>query len=150
MSTPQPQPDPLLLRLLERYGVALAIVLLALMFVSAAPGLLFRPRGGNNESAAVSQLRTINTAQVTYLSSEGRYGTILELISIGLLDSRFEGPVSGYRFTISVTSDGKDYVARADRVSENSGRFNFVSGSDAVVKYGSTAPSPEYVGQPVQ
>src|SRR5262245_60161416 len=54
-------------------------------------------REAANESAAVGNLRTINTALVTYLSSNGgKYGTIPQLIDAGLLDARFNSVISGF------------------------------------------------------
>ena len=99
----------------------------------AIPSLL-RSRQAANESAAVANLRTVNTAEVTYLSSAGgNYGSIPELITAGLLDSRFSGTVSGYTFT--VTAAGSDYTAGALPTSANSGRYGYTSMPDAVVRY---------------
>ncbi len=68
------------------------------------------PRPG--ESSGVAQLRTINTAEVRYLSSHnGSYGNIPDLISAGLLDERFRGSIGGYTFSVSASGTG--YTARA-------------------------------------
>ena len=62
----------------------------------APTGVVVSNLGGSreaaNESAAVANLRTINTALVTYLAANGgRYGGIPDLIQAGLLDGRFGG-----------------------------------------------------------
>ena len=59
---------------------------------------------------------------MTYLSSnQGSFGTIPQLVSQGLLDSRFLGSVSGYNFTVAAS--GPNYTANADPTSVNAGRL---------------------------
>jgi len=61
-----------------------------------------------SESAAVAQLRTTNTAEVTYFSSNGgKYGTIQDLISTGLLDRRDAGEIDGYSYEVQVQEQGR-------------------------------------------
>jgi hypothetical protein len=113
----------------------LAIVIGIVLLVVVAPALL-RPRhpGGSQESSAVAQLRTINTAEVTYLSSAGgQYGSVPELITAGLLDSRFAGSVSGYTF--GVMASGTNYTATATPASTNAGRYGYYSTPDAVIRW---------------
>src|SRR5207244_8177739 len=95
---------------------------------------LLRSRQAAQESSAVAQIRTINTAEVTYLSSNsGSYGSIPQLITQGLLDGRFSGPVSGYDFT--VTASSTDYTATATPTSTNPCRFGYYALPDAVIRY---------------
>src|SRR5215813_9464164 len=90
----------------------LIVVAIILIIATIAIPSLLRSRQAANESAAVAVLRTINTAQITYLSSsQGNYGNIAQLTSAGLLDSRFSGTMSGYNF--SITTTGTDYTADA-------------------------------------
>ena len=82
----------------------------------------------------MAQIRTVNTAEVTYLSSNSsNSGSIPELITAGLLDNRFASSVSGYTF--SVQASGSDYTATATPTSTNAGRFGYMSLPDAVVRY---------------
>src|SRR3990172_8941694 len=68
----------------------LIVVAIILIIATIAIPSLLRSRQAAQESSAVSQLRTINTAEVTYLSSNaGNFGSVPELITAGLLDSRF-------------------------------------------------------------
>src|SRR2546428_2523882 len=88
----------------------LIVVAIILIIATIAIPSLLRSRQSAQESAAVAQIRTINTAEVTYLSSnQGAYGDIPSLITQGLLDTRFSGSVSGYSY--SVTATGTDYTA---------------------------------------
>jgi hypothetical protein len=91
-------------------------------------------RQAANESGAVSQLRTINTAEVTYLSGNGgRYGTIADMVAEGLLDERFKGEISG--FTFAVIAAGPNYVVAAIPVTQSTGRYGYFSTTDAVIRY---------------
>src|SRR6266480_3377774 len=68
----------------------LIVVAIILIIATIAIPSLLRSRQAANESAAVAQVRTITTAEVTYLSSSGgSYGTIAQLVSAGLLASGF-------------------------------------------------------------
>jgi hypothetical protein len=114
---------------------------------------LLRSRQAANESAAVANIRTINTAQVTYLSSNGGlYGNVTNLVSAGLVDSRFSGTVSGYNYTVTLGSGGQDYTADAVPASSNTGRYGYYSLPDAVVRYStvSTLAPAGQAGNPVQ
>ena len=110
-------------------------------------------RGGSNESAAVANLRTINTAEVTYLSlSGGRYGTIENLIAAKLLDDTFTGTKAGYTYTVTSDATSSGYTAEALPVSSSTGRYGYYCLPDAVVRYStntSLAP-PTQGGKSVQ
>jgi hypothetical protein len=101
------------------------------------------------ESAARTELRTINTEEVAYFSSTGgKYGTIEDLISAGLLDRRFAGEIGGYSFEVHLQGEGKNYLVTATPVG-NAGRYSFRSTSDGVIRYG-TGPAGTPTGQPVR
>jgi len=134
----------------------LIVVAIILIIATIAIPSLLRSRQSAQESSAVAQVRTVNTAEITYLSSnQGSYGNIAQLITQGLLDTRFSGSVSGYSFT--VTASGSDYTVDAIPTSTNAGRFGYYSTPDAVIRY-ATASSTTCVpcfptalsGSPVQ
>ena len=89
--------------------VVAAIVVIGLTFL--LPSLL-RTRHPY-ESVGVANLRTINTAEVTYLSQSGSYGTIQDLIDARLLDEPFTGTKAGYNYTITLDATGSAYTAEA-------------------------------------
>src|SRR2546421_7163191 len=96
----------------------LIVVAIILIIATIAIPSLLRSRQAAQESSAVAQVRTINTAEVTYLSSnQGSYGDVPSLITQGFIDSRFSGSVSGYNFT--VTASGTDYTVSATPTSTN-------------------------------
>lgn len=114
----------------------LIVVAIILIIATIAIPSLLRSRQAAQESSAVAQIRTINTAEVTYLSSnQGNYGDIPSLITQGLLDTRFSPPgvVSGYSY--SLTASGSDYTVTAMPTSANAGRYGYYSVPDAVIRY---------------
>ena len=127
----------------------LIVVAIILIIATIAIPSLLRSRQAANESAAVANLRTIATAQVTFASSRaGSYGTLTELGTEGLIDSRFTaGAVSGYTFAIT---SGFGTFSASGTPAGTSGRYNYVSFEDGVVRYGATAPTAAQANQPVQ
>ena len=134
----------------------LLIVVAIILIIStiAIPSLL-RSRQAANESGAVSNLRTINTSQVTYFSTNGTFGTFPDLSTARLLDERFSADglvVGGFTYTMDGGGTGNYEVsARADGTG---GRFNYYSGPDGVVRYGDAAagetlPTGKTAGDPV-
>jgi len=112
----------------------LIVVAIILIIATIAIPSLLRSRQSAQESSAVAQLRTFNTAEVTYIASNaGAYGDIPSLITQGLLDARFSGSMSGYNFTVTVTTG--DYTALATAVSSNAGRFDYFTKPDYVIRY---------------
>jgi prepilin-type N-terminal cleavage/methylation domain-containing protein len=115
----------------------LIVVAIILIIATIAIPSLLRSRQAANESAAVANLRTINTAQVTYASTGGNYGTLAGLIADRLLDETFTGTKAGYRYV--VVASGADYTAEAIPISSNTGRYGYYSVPDAIVRYSTTA-----------
>ena len=114
------------------------VVAIILIIATIAIPSLLRSRQSAQESSAVAELRTFNTSEVSYVSSnQGSYGGIPELITQGLLDTRFTGSVSGYSFVVSAS--GSDYTVSATPTSTNAGRFGYWSAPDAVIRYQSSS-----------
>jgi hypothetical protein len=111
-----------------------------LLFLLAFPSFRIMRAGGCGmppESEGMTLLRAINTAEVTYLSSNaGKFGSIPELVSQGLLDKTFLYPISGY--TLAVSASGSNYTATAMPNSMNAGKYGYYSGPDAVIRYAVT------------
>jgi hypothetical protein len=119
---------------LRRWWILTGCVLTIVLLLSVS--VLWPGKGdpvASYESSAVANLRTINTAEMTYLSSDRRYSSLADLIASGLLDSRYNGTKAGYRF--SVSTDGKTYTAAAMPQSREVGRFGYYTTTDAVIRY---------------
>jgi type IV pilus assembly protein PilA len=130
----------------------LIVVAIILIIATIAIPSLLRSRQAANESAAVANIRTINTAEVTYLSSSGgNYGTMAAMISAQLLDDTFTATKAGYNYTVAAS--GSDYTVTALPASPNTGRYGYYSRPDAVVRYSTIAtlaPSAAQAGRSVQ
>ena len=129
----------------------LIVVAIILIIATIAIPSLLRSRQSAQEASAVAQLRTFNTAEVTYISTNGgAYGDIPSLITQGLLDARFTGSISGYNFTAAVS--GNEYTVNATAVSVNAGRYDYISGPDYAIRYATDpARAPSGLsGEPVR
>ena len=129
----------------------LIVVSIILVIATIAIPSLLRSRQSAQESSAVAQLRTINTAEVTYIgNNQGSYGDIPSLITQGLLDSRFVNSISGYNFTIAVS--GNIYTALGTAVSTNAGRWDYFTTGDYVLRYATdpTRAPAGLSGEPVR
>jgi prepilin-type N-terminal cleavage/methylation domain-containing protein len=130
----------------------LIVVAIILIIATIAIPSLLRSRQAANESHAVANLRTLNTAEVQYLSnSHGRYGGLPELVTAGLLDSRYTNGSAGYLFDIQISANFLDYTATAIAQGANSGRYDYFTRPDYVIRY-STDPARApvgYTGEPV-
>jgi hypothetical protein len=99
----------------------------------------------------VANLRTINTAQITFLSiTRGNWGSLQDLVQAALLDRTFLETKSGFNFSIVVA--GGEYGAAAIPASSATGRFGYFSSPDAVVRYSTFEPlaPPQQGGRAVQ
>src|SRR5262249_22776618 len=80
----------------------LIVVAIILLIATIAIPSLLRSRQAANESHAVANLRTLNTAEVQYVSSYQTYGALPELVTAGLLDARYTSGSAGYNFDVGL------------------------------------------------
>ena len=130
----------------------LIVVAIILLIATIAIPSLLRSRQAANEAHAVANLRTLNTAEVQYISSHQIYGDISNLVGTGLLDSRYSGFTAGYGFSVSLSGSFLDYTASAVAQSVNSGRFDYFTTPDYVIRYSTdTTRAPAgLTGEPVR
>jgi type II secretory pathway pseudopilin PulG len=94
-------------------GTIFSLILVPGIIAAIAIPNLLASRRAANESAAISSLRTIAAAEVTYQATAGRgqFGALRDLGASSLLDSQLaSGTKSGYRFALTV-QDGDRYTA---------------------------------------
>src|ERR1041384_3722610 len=92
----------------------LIVVAIILIIATIAIPSLLRSRQAANESAAVANMRNLNTAEVTYSSaSGGYYGSVNSLITAGLVDERYSTTMAGYIYVINLSVNQLDYTATA-------------------------------------
>jgi type IV pilus assembly protein PilA len=151
----------------------LIVVAIILIIATIAIPSLLRSRQATNESAAVGDLRTINTAEVTYSSSNSQqYASLPTLMTAGMLDGRFLGAtaVPGlhgevYTEDVAITDKGGTNgpvggaVAAAYGIAQTpiagNARYGYCTGTDAVVRYnavsaGNAFPTGKAQFDPVQ
>jgi prepilin-type N-terminal cleavage/methylation domain-containing protein len=133
----------------------LIVVAIILIIATIAIPSLLKSRQAANESAAVANLRTLNTAQVAYSSTHsGAYGALTDLETAGLTDTSFSNPLgkSGYVYTITLSLTNLDYTAAATAQAASTGRYDYYTTPDYVIRYSSfttRAPS-SLAGEPVR
>jgi type IV pilus assembly protein PilA len=85
------------------------VIIIAIIAAIAIPNLLASRRAAN-EASAISTLRTIHSAEVTYQAVAGNninYGTLASLLAVGLVDATLgTAPVSksGYNFAETISA----------------------------------------------
>lgn len=108
------------------------VIIIGIIAAIAIPSLL-RSRVAANEASAISSLRTIHSAQVTYLATLGNntnYSNLAGLSGAQLLDPTFTGASftkSGYTIAESITAASTGYCASANPSGTNGVRIFGVS-----------------------
>lgn len=121
------------------------LICVAIIGIIAAIAIpyLERAKQASMSASAVNSLRTINSAQASYRSSTGRYGSLAELGNASYIaDSALSsGNKSGYAFTITSASDiYYDAVADPNIDPMNSFQHYFVDASGILrIEIGATA-----------
>jgi type IV pilus assembly protein PilA len=129
----------------------IVVVIIGIIAAIAIPNLLAARRSAN-EGSAVSSLRTIHGAQMTYASTygSGNYaGTLLILNTNGLIDAALgaSGTKSGYTFSTAVlpsttTAPATFYVGAAPQLATGvtaTGTRHFCVETDGVLKASASA-----------
>ena len=143
----------------------LIVVAIILIIAAIAIPNLLRARISANEASAVSSLRTMNTACITYNSTYGLYPTSLsdlQPVGVGntptstsadLLDQVLSLDAtgastpqkSGYAFTFATGFSGvagQTYTINADAIVENqTGTRHFYTDMSGVIRFNATAPA---------
>ncbi len=144
----------------------LIVVAIILIIATIAVPSLLRSRQATNESAAVGDLRAINSAEVTYASSNAQnFATLVDLSNAGLIDSRFNAGVGTILHGQNYTADGATItdpttgatVGGAQpgsygiqtTVQGTNARYDYETGADAVVRYNLHFPTGSQAGAPV-
>jgi prepilin-type N-terminal cleavage/methylation domain-containing protein len=132
----------------------LIVVAIILIIATIAVPSLLRSRQATNESACVGDLRSVNTAEVTYASSNSQsYAHLADLATAGLIDSRFKAAAlihgETYSEDVPITDPISGVVGGtvasglygvATTVSGTAARYDFCTGTDAVVRYNTKGP----------
>ena len=97
----------------------IVVAIIGIIAAIAIPNLL-ASRKAANEASAVATLRTINTAEATYQSTDGdgKYGDAADLKASNLIDATVaDGEAKGgHTYSIEAADDGGTFDADATRV----------------------------------
>ncbi|HLW55099.1 MAG TPA: DUF4190 domain-containing protein [Candidatus Angelobacter sp.] len=150
-------------------GMALAGLIMGYVSIAAIPIVLIiaaivipnllRAKVDANERAAISTLRTLNTAEISYQVTYGRYAPSLEslgpgaaaqcsqenpehacLIDAALACSDTWCAKGGYKYHLTAICAGNNctaYVITATPANSSTGTKSFCSGSDSVIRFSS-------------
>jgi type II secretory pathway pseudopilin PulG len=114
------------------------LVVIPLIAAIAIPNL-FAARRAANEGSAISSLRTIYSAQSTYLATvgAGSCGELHDLSSAGLIPENLaSGNKSGYKFELAFDDRKRDCYAYATPQTSSTGTRSFLVSSDGVIHAG--------------
>jgi prepilin-type N-terminal cleavage/methylation domain-containing protein len=123
--------------------ILVVVAVLGIVTALAVPNLK-RARQSANAASAVASARTISTAERLYSLKNSAYGTLVQLVPEGTLDTNLQsGLKSNYLFSISVSADLLHYGCNADP-DESSGTLPhyFVDDTNVItIKAGAPADS---------
>lgn len=123
----------------------IVVAIIGIIAAIAIPNLLASRRAAN-ESAAIGSLRTVGSAEATYLSTIGNnttYATLAVLGTSGLVDTVLGCPgspcvKSGYNYTtLNATTD--TFQSNADAVSTSTGTRHFFADESGVIRFDAAA-----------
>jgi type IV pilus assembly protein PilA len=131
----------------------IVVAIIGIIAAIAIPNLL-ASRKAANESSAVATLRTINTAEATYQSTDGdgKYGDAADLETSKLIDSTVASgnAKGGHTFTVEASEDGGTFDASAKRVEGKADR-SYYTNESGVIYFNETATpgTRENTGTPI-
>ena len=131
----------------------IVLTIIGILAVLAIPNLV-STKAAANEASAISSVRTITTAQITYFSTIGNgqfAADLVTLADLNLIDPALGGGVkNGFNFT--TVGNGTDgFSVNADPSSTNTGRRHFYSDQTGVTRAALDGPadsSSDPLGQP--
>ena len=116
--------------------LAIVVAIISVLAAIAIPNLL-RARMTSNESAAISNLRTISASQVQFRQAIGRYAASFDELKTppsgpAFLEGNWDIVKSGY--TYALVGAGNDYAATSqpDLVDKSGTRAYFVDSSNLI------------------
>jgi len=121
----------------------IVVAIIGIIAAIAIPNLLASRRAAN-ESAAIGSMRTIGTAENTYLSTLGNntnYASLAELGTATLIDAVLAAGTakSGYTYTTTTVAGSGTFVSNSTPVSASTGNRNFFADESGVIRFAAGA-----------
>jgi prepilin-type N-terminal cleavage/methylation domain-containing protein len=139
----------------------IVVAIIGIIAAIAIPNMLAARRAAN-ESSAISNMRSIASAQFTYRSTIGNglnYGSAAELRDNGMLDQLVAGAgaastggiKSGYQYTITVVNGAAPQFTATAEYRPLQGTRSFYTDEEGVITFSNTNAAPgRGTGTPVQ
>jgi prepilin-type N-terminal cleavage/methylation domain-containing protein len=117
----------------------IVVAIIGIIAAIAIPSLL-KARKAANESAAVGNLRTVGSAEATYLANFGVPGDLASLTSGSYLDSTMTAGSVHDNYTISgsAVASARTFAFTAVPVGSSSGDKSFFISEDYVIHFATT------------
>ena len=123
----------------------IVVAIIGIIAAIAIPNLL-ASRKASNEASAIGSMRTINTAQTTYLSTVGNNTTyaanLTALNTANLIDGALAASgttaKSGYKFTLATSANDSKYTVLGTPET-NSGTRHFFTDESGVIRFKAAA-----------
>ena len=110
------------------------VILISIIVAIAIPSLL-RSRRSANEASAVANLRTVHSAQLTYLASNGNnaFADFAALVANGLIDLNWGLAINRNTYAFVLDRDASNTKYCVSAISTDSGAKDFGVGSEGVI-----------------
>lgn len=124
------------MRILPAY-IVIVLVLVGITF--GLPALIMIPRTEcilvSSEGAVIQLLRFLHNAQAEFQASKGRFGTLQELASVGLIDPHYASgkPVAGFVYSDEISA--QTCCIKANRWNDSVGPRDFNVIEDGEIRY---------------
>lgn len=109
----------------------IVVAVIGIIAAIAVPNLM-RSRDAAQEASAISSLRTLATAEITYAATQGagQFGTLEQLVTAELIDEALGGGTKdGYVFAAGAIGDGFSFTATPQSPNADQMRYFFVDES---------------------
>ena len=137
----------------------IVVAIIGIIAAIAIPNLL-SSRKAANESSGIGSMRTISSAQTTYLSTKGNNTTyassLSDLQSASLIDTQLAGATaaasakSGYYFTLTAANSNTTYTLTGLPASANTGVRKFFTDESGVIRATTDGSAPDSNSTPIQ
>lgn len=115
----------------------IVVAVIGIIAAIAVPNLV-QSKKAANEASAISSVRNLVTAQITYASTVGAglFGSLGDLTSNEFIDQVLgSGTKDGYNFTVTGGGSNAAFTVNADPVDANTGTRHFFSDQTGVIRY---------------
>ncbi len=122
----------------------IVVAVIGIIAAIAVPNLV-QSKKAANEASAISSVRNLTTAEITYASTvgAGSFGTLAQMLSSGFIDNVLgAGSKDGYNFSVSATGSTAFTVTAVPATPGTTGERGFFSDQTGVIRYTTNGSAP--------